>query len=79
MVAHELKEAYCKWFDWAKTKYDVVEVKKRLAFYRKVEETKLPAFLKAIQTFKNWQVEIFNSFSFDYPTASWKALIIKRK
>nr|WP_326141556.1 hypothetical protein [Lysinibacillus capsici] len=54
-------------------------MKKRLAFYRKVEETKLPAFLKAIQTFKNWQVEIFNSFSFDYPTASWKALIIKRK
>ncbi|PJO41185.1 hypothetical protein CWD94_23900 [Lysinibacillus xylanilyticus] len=52
-VAHELKEAYCEWFDWAKTKNDVVEVKKRLlAFYRKVEETKLPAFLKAIQTFK---------------------------
>lgn len=29
-VAHELKEAYCEWFDWAKTKKDIVEVKKRL-------------------------------------------------
>lgn len=26
--AHELKEAYCKWFDWAKETKDLVEVKK---------------------------------------------------
>ncbi|MGE7676357.1 hypothetical protein ACQKMV_22815 [Lysinibacillus sp. NPDC094403] len=48
-VAHELKEAYCEWFDCAKTKSNVVEGKKRLlAFYRKVEGTKLPAFLIVI-------------------------------
>ena len=79
-VAHELKEAYCKWFDWAKTQNDVVEVKKRLlAFYRKVEETKLPAFLKAIQTFKNWQVEILNSFSFGYSNGFLEGINNKTK
>ena len=25
-----------------------------------------PAFLKAIKTFKNWQVEVLNSYAFDY-------------
>ncbi|MGE8001801.1 ISL3 family transposase, partial [Lysinibacillus sp. NPDC093190] len=79
-VAHELKEAYCEWFDWAKTKNDVIEVKKRLqAFYRKVEETKLPAFLKAIQTFKNWQVEILNSFSFGYSNGFLEGINNKTK
>lgn len=79
-VAHKLKEAYCEWFDWAKTKNDVVEVKKRLqAFYRKVEETKLPAFLKAIQTFKNWQVEILNSFSFGYSNGFLEGINNKTK
>ena len=37
-----------------------------LTFYRKVEETQNPAFLKAIKTFKNWQVEILNSYIFGY-------------
>ena len=37
-----------------------------LAFYRKVEETQNPAFLRAIKTFKNWQVEILNSYIFGY-------------
>ncbi|GEK34536.1 hypothetical protein [Kurthia sibirica] len=36
--AYKLKEAYCEWFDWAKTIEDVAEVKRRLeAFYRKIE------------------------------------------
>jgi len=26
---YELKEAYCEWFDWAKTADDVSEVKRR--------------------------------------------------
>ncbi|MDA6365909.1 transposase, partial [Escherichia coli] len=59
--AYELKEAYCEWFDWAKTTKNVAEVKSRLeAFYLKVEEAGIPAFLKAVQTFRNWQVEILN-------------------
>ena len=37
-----------------------------LAFYLKVEETQNSAFLKAIKTFKNWQVEILNSYVFGY-------------
>ncbi|PIC77999.1 hypothetical protein CSV74_00280 [Sporosarcina sp. P19] len=66
-TAYELKEAYCEWFDWAKTTDDVVEVKRRLeAFYRKLEEAQIPAFLKAIQTLKNWRVKILNSFAFNY-------------
>jgi transposase len=53
--AYELKEAYCEWFDWAKNAKDMVEVKSRLrAFYRKVEKAGIPAFSRAIQTFKNW-------------------------
>ncbi len=51
--AYELKEAYCEWFDWAKTSNDLMEIKKRLeAFYQKVEEANISAFLKAIQTLK---------------------------
>jgi len=65
--AYELKEAYCEWFDWAKTTDDVAEVKRRLeSFYREVELAAIPAFLKAIRTLRNWQVEILNSFIFNY-------------
>lgn len=78
--AYELKEAYCEWFDWAKKTEDVVEVKRRLeAFYRKVEQAKIPAFLKAIQTFKNWQVEILNSFSFGYSNGFLEGINNKTK
>ena len=78
--AYELKEAYCEWFDWAKTSTDVVEVKNRLeAFYRKVEKASIPAFLKAIQTFKNWQVEILNSFSFGYSNGFLEGINNKSK
>ncbi|WP_342558696.1 ISL3 family transposase [Metasolibacillus sp. FSL K6-0083] len=65
--AYELKEAYCEWFDWAKTAENVVEVKRRLeVFYQEVETKQIHAFLKAIKTFRNWQVEILNSFNFPY-------------
>jgi len=78
--AYELKEAYCEWFDWAKTADDVSEVKRRLeAFYRKVEEAKIPAFLKAIRTLKNWQVEILNSFIFKYSNGFLEGINNKTK
>ena len=78
--AYELKEAYCEWFDWAKTTEDVAEVKRRLeAFYRKVEEATIPAFIKAIRTFKNWQVEILNSFSFKYSNGFLEGINNKTK
>jgi transposase len=78
--AYELKEAYCEWFDWAKTTEDVAEVKRRLeAFYRKVEAAKVPAFLKAIQTLKNWQVEILNSFIFPYSNGFLEGINNKTK
>lgn len=79
-TAYELKEAYCEWFDWAKTTDDVVEVKRRLQdFYRKVEKAQIPAFLKAIQTLKNWQVEILNSFSFKYSNGFLEGINNKTK
>lgn len=79
-TAYKLKEAYCEWFDWAKTTDDVVEVKKRLQdFYRKVEKAQIPAFLKAIQTLKNWQVEILNSFSFKYSNGFLEGINNKTK
>ena len=78
--AYELKEAYCEWFDWAKKTDDVGEVKRRLeAFYRKVEEAKIPAFIKAIRTLKNWQVEILNSFIFNYSNGFLEGINNKTK
>ena len=65
--AYELKELYKKWQESAKEEQNISVVKAGLeAFYRKVEETENPAFLKAIKTFKNWQVEILNSYAFGY-------------
>ncbi|VDG98119.1 Transposase and inactivated derivatives [Lysinibacillus sphaericus] len=79
-TAYELKEAYCEWFDWTKTTDNVVEVKRRLQdFYRKVEKAQIPAFLKAIQTLKNWQVEILNSFSFKYSNGFLEGINNKTK
>jgi len=78
--AYELKEAYCEWFDWAKTTKDVAEVKRKLQdFYRKVEEANIPAFLKAIRTLKNWQVEILNSFIFNYSNGFLEGINNKTK
>lgn len=78
--AHELKEAYCEWFDWAKTSNDMKEIKSRLnAFYRKVEKANIPAFLKAIRTLKNWQTEILNSFAFDYSNGFLEGINNKTK
>lgn len=78
--AYELKEAYCEWFDEAKKTTDVAKVKANLeAFYRKVEEANIPAFLKAIKTFKNWQVEILNSFSFGYSNGFLEGINNKTK
>jgi transposase len=49
------------------------------AYYRKVEEANIPAFLKAIRTFKNWQVEILNSFSFKYSNGFLEGINNKTK
>ena len=65
--AYELKECYKKWQRDSKVTKDITEVKIGLeAFYRKVGETGNVAFLKAIKTFKNWQVEILNSYASSY-------------
>ena len=65
--AYELKELYKKWQRDSKEEKDFTVVKAGLLdFYRKVEETQNLAFLKAIKTFKNWQVEILNSYVFGY-------------
>ena len=62
--AYELKNAYCHWFNAAKEEANIVKVKEGLeVFYRTVEASNLPAFKKPIQTFKNWQVEIFSSLA----------------
>jgi len=65
--AHGLKEFYKEWQRTSKNEKDISVVMAGLeAFYRKVEETGNTAFLKAIKTFKNWQVEILNSYVFGY-------------
>ena len=78
--AYDLKELYKEWFENAKEMKEMKVIKEGLeAFYRKVEETGNPAFLKAIQTFKNWQVEILNSFSFGYSNGFLEGINNKSK
>ena len=67
-TAYRLKEAYCAWFDEAKTlgTSNLSAIKDGLyEFYNKVEASGVEEFQKAIQTFKNWQKEIMNSFAFN--------------
>jgi len=78
--AYELKNVYCEWFDAAKEETDIMKVKEGLeAFYRTVEASNLPAFQKAIQTFRNWQVEILNSFVFGYSNGFLEGINNKTK
>ncbi|MEG0681866.1 MAG: ISL3 family transposase [Eubacterium sp.] len=78
--AHELKEAYCEWFDWAKKSTDMNEIKERLlSFYRKVTERNIPAFNQVMKTLKNWQTEILNSFAFGYSNGFLEGINNKTK
>ena len=78
--AYELKQAYCEWFDAAKKETEMTKVKAGLeAFYRKVEASNIPAFKRAIQTFKNWQMEILNSFVFGYSNGFLEGINNKTK
>ncbi|WP_228409567.1 ISL3 family transposase [Radiobacillus deserti] len=68
-TAHELKEIYKDWFEEAKVigSENIFKVKKDLkAFYDLVRESELPEMISAIKTFQNWQVEILNSFVYNY-------------
>lgn len=66
--AYELKEAYCRWFDEAKTlgDSDLITIKEKLYdFYKLVKSSGVEEFEKAIETFQNWQKEILNSFAYN--------------
>ncbi len=68
-TAYALKEAFREWFDKVKKvgTTQLGEVKQGLyRFYHQVEKSGLEEFIKAIKTLQNWQVEILNSFAFDY-------------
>ncbi|WP_456271875.1 ISL3 family transposase [Bacillus sp. AK031] len=68
-TAYAFKEAYSLWFQEAKEIGTSApnKVKEGLYnFYRQVESSSLKEFHQAIQTFKNWQIEILNSFAFNY-------------
>lgn len=67
--AYELKEAYRAWFAHAKEigEGQIYMVKKELKdFYKMVEDTGIKEMCKAMDTFKNWQTEILNSFVYNY-------------
>jgi transposase len=68
-TAYALKEAYRAWFEEAKEVGVSAPEKVKTglySFYGQVENSSLKEFKQAIQTFKNWQIEILNSFAFDY-------------
>ena len=78
--AYALKEAYQQWFTQAKEEKNIQKVKEGLeAFYRKVEDADIPTFKKRIQTLKNWQVEILNSFVFNYSNGFLEGINNKSK
>ncbi|WP_090844023.1 ISL3 family transposase [Alkalicoccus daliensis] len=85
-TAYELKEAYQSWFQTAKEvgRSDGRRVKEELhVFYQRVVASKMPEFHKAIKTFRNWEVEILNSFIFGYTNGPIEGLnnqtkVIKR-
>lgn len=67
--AYALKESFRHWFEQAKKigNTDLRKVKQGLYnFYKQVEKHQIDEFIQAIQTLKNWQVEILNSFAFNY-------------
>lgn len=76
--AYDLKESYCRWFKQAKENgpTSMNKTKESLhTFYEEVKKAKIPEFLSAIKTLKNWQSEILNSFATTTQMAFWKALI----
>ncbi|MFC4410314.1 ISL3 family transposase, partial [Chungangia koreensis] len=80
--AYELKEAYNKWFKGAKTNGEsgIVEIKEALhRFYALVKEANIKEFIRAIQTFRNWETEILNSFSFNYSNGFLEGINNKTK
>ncbi|QHE61035.1 ISL3 family transposase [Rossellomorea vietnamensis] len=67
--AYELKELFCHWFDEAKQNGEekIHQTKNDLySFYKAIDEAGIPEFQKAAQTLKNWQIEILNSFMYNY-------------
>ncbi|MGN7943301.1 ISL3 family transposase [Virgibacillus sp. 6R] len=68
-TAYELKEAFSNWFVQAKENGlgNILKTKTSLIdFYRKVEQANIPEFKKAIKTLQNWQIEIVNSFAYNF-------------
>ncbi|MGE6259445.1 ISL3 family transposase [Heyndrickxia sporothermodurans] len=67
--AYELKELFCRWFDKAKQNGEnhILQTKNALyRFYEEVDKEGIPEFTRAAQTLKNWQIEILNSFSYNF-------------
>jgi transposase len=67
--AYELKELFCSWFDEAKQngEENILQTKEALnSFYEAIDDAEIPEFQRAAQTLKNWQMEILNSFSYNY-------------
>ncbi len=84
--AYKLKEAFRSWFDEAKqigSKEGLIVKQHLHNFYHLVEKSGMKEFMKAIETFKNWEVEILNSFTFGYTNGPIEGLnnqtkVIKR-
>lgn len=67
--AYQLKELFSTWFYDGKNlgAAKILDTKSALYnFYEEVEKAEIPEFTRAVQTIKNWQIEILNSFSYNY-------------
>lgn len=68
-TAYQLKEAFNNWFEKAKRNGSkrIQQTKRDLkAYYDLVKSSGIPEFQKNIQTIKNWEKEILNSFVYGY-------------
>lgn len=67
--AYELKEAYKQWFNRAKEKgiKCIKQVKEELyGLYGMFEGSGIKELSSVVMTFRNWQIEILNSFIYNY-------------
>jgi len=67
--AYELKESFNEWFVLAKenSPEKILQTKEKLnSFYELVKQTNIPEFGRAIKTLQNWQIEILNSFAYNF-------------
>lgn len=68
-AAYQLKKSFNKWFISGKENgsKNILQTKEALqSFYTEVTNANIPEFNRVVKTLQNWQIEIINSFAYNY-------------